>query len=88
MLSLIVGLVLSSSLTFFFKQYAFSRAVLLITYSISVAVFVLWRFVVKVFFNVGVESSVRRTRTLIVGNDGRFNINVYDFDGQTDELRI
>ena len=71
LLSLIVGLVLSSSLTFFFKQYAFSRAVLLITYSIAVAVFVLWRFVVKVFFNVGVESSVRRTRTLIVGNDER-----------------
>ena len=62
-------IVLSSSLTFFFKQYAFSRAVLLITYSIAVGVFLLWRFVGKVFFNVGNESSVRRTRTLIVGND-------------------
>lgn len=69
LLSLIVGLVLSSSLTFFFKQYAFSRAVLLITYSISVLAFLLWRFVGKVFFNVGNETSVRRTRTLIVGND-------------------
>ena len=71
LLSLIVGLVLSSSLTFFFKQYAFSRAVLLITYSITVVAFIFWRFIVKVFFNVGVESSVRRTRTLIVGNDER-----------------
>ncbi|MEN8194237.1 MAG: glycosyl transferase, partial [Bacteroidota bacterium] len=67
--SLLVGLVLSSSITFFFKQYAYSRAVLLITYSIAIAVFILWRFIVKIFFNVGVESSVRLTRTLIVGDE-------------------
>ena len=69
LLSLIVGLVLSSSMTFFFKQYAFSRAVLLITYSISAVAFILWRIIVKVFFHVGVETSVRRTRTVIVGDE-------------------
>lgn len=71
LLALIIGLVLSSSITFFFKQYAFSRAVLLITYSIAIAAFILWRFVVKIFFNIGVESSVRRIRTLIVGDEER-----------------
>ncbi len=71
LLSLLIGLILSSSITFFFKQYAFSRAVLLITYSISGLSFIVWRFIIKVFFNVGVETSVRRTRTLIVGDEHR-----------------
>jgi len=69
LISLIVGLVLSSSMTFFLKQYAFSRAVLLITYSISAAAFILWRIIVKAVFNVGVETSVRRIKTLIVGDE-------------------
>ena len=71
LLALIVGLIVSSSVTFFFKQYAYSRAVLLITYSVAIVAFIIWRFVVKVFFNVGNESSVRGIRTLIVGDEQR-----------------
>lgn len=66
--SLFYGFIVLSSLTFFFKQFAFSRAVVLITYIILIFVFPLWRIIAKVFFKIGLESDTRKSRTLIVGN--------------------
>ncbi len=68
-LLLMVGFVLASSLTFFLKQFAFSRVVLLLTYAIAGVAYILWRFVAKVMFKVGVEDSVKRRKTLIVGSE-------------------
>jgi len=64
-----VGLVFSSALTFFFKQYAFSRALLLITYLFAGALFILWRFIAKIVFKIGIENSMNNSRTLIVGSE-------------------
>jgi GT2 family glycosyltransferase/uncharacterized membrane protein len=66
-LSLFIGLVLISSSTFFLKQYAFSRAVVLITYLLVFLGFTSWRIILKLFFKVGLDSSFTRKRTLIVG---------------------
>ena len=66
---LMVGLVFSSALTFFFKQYAFSRALLLITYLFAGALFILWRFIAKIVFKIGIENSMNNSRTLIVGSE-------------------
>ena len=68
-LLLMAGFVLASSLTFFLKQFAFSRIVLLLTYVIAGVAYILWRFVAKVVFKIGVENSVKNRKTLIVGSE-------------------
>lgn len=65
-LGLIVGLFAITSLTFFLKQYAFSRAVVLITFLLSIISFSLWRIILKVFFKIGIGETAN-TKTLIVG---------------------
>ncbi len=70
-LSLVYGMLFISSLTFFFKHYAFSRAAVLITYLISFIIFILWRVFLKAFFKIGLESGTKKTRTLIVGEEKR-----------------
>ncbi len=64
-----IGFVFAAALTFFFKQYAFSRAILLITYIFAGLLFILWRFLAKVIFKMGVSDSVSNTKTLIVGSE-------------------
>ncbi|MBS3944540.1 MAG: sugar transferase, partial [Melioribacter sp.] len=71
LVSLFYGFIVLSSLTFFFKQVAFSRAVVLITYLISLLAFPLWRIFIKVFFRIGLESDTKKSRTLIVGNENK-----------------
>jgi O-antigen biosynthesis protein len=67
--SLLYGLVILSALTYFFKQFAFSRAVVLITYLLSIGAFVLWRIALKVIFKLGLETDTRKSRTLIVASE-------------------
>ncbi len=66
-LALFSGMLLISAGTFFFKQYAYSRAVVLITYSLAIFVFAFYRIIVKLFFKVGIANPYSRKRTLIVG---------------------
>lgn len=67
--SLIYGLLFLSATTYFFKQFGFSRAVVLITYATCFIVFLLWRVLVKVFFKVGIGADTKKARTLIVGSE-------------------
>ncbi len=69
LVGLSVGFILLSSITFFFKQFAFSRAIFLITYSIALFAFPLWRILFKIFFRVGIANHPKRIKILIVGND-------------------
>ncbi|MFH1194512.1 MAG: glycosyltransferase [bacterium] len=66
-ISLIIGLVFLSSLTFFFKQYGFSRAVILITYAMLLFLLPVWRTIFKVAFRFGREVESKKTRTIVVG---------------------
>ncbi len=68
-LGLIYGLVFLSALTYFFKQFAFSRAVVLITYGLAFVFFSFWRVAVKIIFKVGLEADSRKSRTLLVGSE-------------------
>lgn len=70
-ISLMFGLVLITSSTFFLKQYAFSRAVVLIAYGLSVLVFSFWRIVLKFTFLSKTLSKDSRENTVIVGVDGK-----------------
>jgi hypothetical protein len=65
--SLIVGFVLISSITYFFKQYAFSRAVILITYGLLFFGLSFWRIFVKLSFGWGLSTNPRKRKTIIVG---------------------
>ena len=65
--SIFVGFFVVSSVTYFFKQFAYSRAVLLITYSLVFISFILWRIIAKLFFKVGVENDKLAIKTLVVG---------------------
>ncbi|MBI1937122.1 MAG: glycosyltransferase [Ignavibacteriales bacterium] len=69
--SLFAGMIVLAALTYFFKQFAFSRAVVLITYIIAFFSFSLWRILLKVVFKVGLDANTRKGRTLIVGNEAR-----------------
>jgi GT2 family glycosyltransferase/lipopolysaccharide/colanic/teichoic acid biosynthesis glycosyltransferase len=68
-ISLSVGLVILTSLTFFLKQYAFSRAVVLITYGFSVVAFSIWRIILKFSFLKSGLTEDSFSNTVIVGVD-------------------
>ena len=67
-LSIIISFFIISSFTFFFKQYAYSRAAVLITYFILFFLLAFWRVVVKIVFKTGIKTDeLAHKRTLIVG---------------------
>ena len=70
-IAVIVSFIILTSITFFFKQFAYSRAVVLITYLLLITLTVFWRIVLKLFFRVGVQiDDVSKSRTLVVGING------------------
>jgi GT2 family glycosyltransferase/lipopolysaccharide/colanic/teichoic acid biosynthesis glycosyltransferase len=68
-LGVIIGFFIISSLTFFFKDYAFSRAVVIISSGLSLALLPGWRALGHIFSRRGREGRPRifGRRTLIVG---------------------
>ncbi len=76
-LALFIGLVLISASTFFLKQYAFSRAVVLITYLLVFFFFSFWRIFLKLFFKVGIKDILKKRKTVIVGT-GSSARSLYD----------
>jgi hypothetical protein len=64
----IISFVILSSLTFFFKEFAYSRALVIILYLLLLIATVAWRIVSKLFLKVGVQAgSSHKSRTLVVG---------------------
>lgn len=70
-LSLFVSFLFTSSLTYFFKDYAFSRAILLITYLLLFFILPGWRIITKIVFKYPKDSrqSLFESNTLIVGTN-------------------
>ena len=70
-IAVIISFVFLTSITFFFKQFAYSRAVVLITYLLLMILTVFWRIILKLFFRVGIQTDdVSKSRTLVVGTNG------------------
>lgn len=68
LISVAVSFPLLTSLTFFFKQFAFSRAAILIAYILVLISFILWRIIFKqLFHKLFISESEKQKRTLIVG---------------------
>ncbi|MBI9070455.1 MAG: glycosyltransferase [Melioribacteraceae bacterium] len=68
-LSLFIGMIVLSASTFFLKQYAFSRVVVVITYAAVFMSFIFWRVFIKLFFKIGIISDPHRAKTVVVGTD-------------------
>ena len=67
-LAIILSFVILTSITFFFKQFAYSRAVVLIAYLLLLFSTTLWRFFVKIFFRIGVTvDDISKRRAIIIG---------------------
>jgi GT2 family glycosyltransferase len=67
LISLFYGMLLLSTITYFFKGVAFSRALLLINFGIVVILFPLWRIIFKAKFKTGLVAESRKARTVVVG---------------------
>jgi len=68
--SIIISFLFITSATFFFKQYAFSRAVVLIAFILFLIATTLYRIFLKLFFKVGIKlDGALNRRTIIVGTD-------------------
>jgi len=69
-LTISISFVIVSTLTFFFKQYAFSRAAIIITYIILFLVLISWRIILKIVFKVGLNAeNLEHKKTIIVGTN-------------------
>lgn len=89
--SLLVGFVIITLLTFFLRQYAYSRVVLLTTYGLAAAGGLFIRIITKLIFKYGISSGSGKKKTVIVGIDDKalkiadkFNAdtnNLYDITG-------
>jgi O-antigen biosynthesis protein len=68
--AMLISFLLITSLTFFFKQYAYSRAVVLISYLFFFLLTTFYRVFLKLFFKVGIKlDGALNRRTVIVGTD-------------------
>ncbi len=65
--SVFIGFFIISATTFFLKQFAYSRAIVIITYALLFVLLPLWRIIVKVLFHLGVKDEAGKSRTLIIG---------------------
>lgn len=73
-LAVLVGLVINSFLTFFFKQYAFSRAVVVIWGTLNILFLAGWRLLIRLVQKAGkmpflgtIGKTILRRRVLVVG---------------------
>lgn len=68
--AMFISFLIITSATFFFKQYAFSRAVVLITFIFLLLGTTLYRIFLKLFFKVGIKiDGALNRRTVIIGTD-------------------
>ena len=76
LLAVAVSFLIISSLTFFFKQYAYSRATVLITYFILFFSLSLWRIFFKIIFKVGMkgEDFAHKKAAIVGTNDNSVKI--------------
>ena len=64
----LISFLIITSLTFFFKQYAFSRAVVLIAFLIFFFITAIFRIILKLFFRVGIkQDGTLNKRTIVIG---------------------
>ncbi len=68
--AIIISFLLLTSATFFFKQYAFSRAVVLIAFILFLILTTLFRIFLKLIFKIGIKTDgALNRRTVIIGTD-------------------
>jgi len=67
-MAMLISFLIITSLTFFFKQYAFSRAVVLIAFMLFFILATSYRIILKLIFRIGVQQNgVLNKRTIVIG---------------------
>lgn len=88
-LAIFISFILLSASTFFFKQYAYSRATVLITYFILIFTLTFWRVLLKVVFKVGLnKDELTDKRTIIVGSNSHAVILAEKLKTKQTDLRL
>jgi GT2 family glycosyltransferase len=68
--AIIIGFFIVTSITFFFRDFAYSRALMLISYLLLIFVLTFWRTFLRLFFKVDIDKeALAGRRTLIVGTN-------------------
>lgn len=68
--SVVTGFFILSSIVYFVKDFAYSRSIMLMTFTGAIILFVLWRLVAKVIFKIGnTFSDISPKRVFIIGTD-------------------
>ena len=68
--AMFISFLILTSATFFFKQYAFSRAVVLITFVLFFIITTIYRIALKLFYRVGIKlDGTLNRRTVVIGTD-------------------
>ena len=68
--AMFISFLILTSATFFFKQYAFSRAVVLITFVLFFIITTLYRIALKLYYRVGIKlDGTLNRRTVVIGTD-------------------
>jgi len=68
--SVFTGFVLFSTLVYFLKQYAYSRAVIILTYLFLFFTLTFWRLIVKYIFRLGIKGpDTSRTVSVVIGTN-------------------
>ena len=85
----IISFILLSASTFFFKQYAYSRAAVLITYFLLFFILILWRVLLKIIFKIGInEDEFSSKRTIIVGMNSHSTLLAEKLKSKQTELHF
>ncbi|HRI45819.1 MAG TPA: glycosyltransferase [Ignavibacteriaceae bacterium] len=68
--AIVAGFFILSSVTYFFKDFAYSRGVVIVLYATLIFALSLWRIILKMFFRLGVpEIEFSSAKALIVGSN-------------------
>ena len=68
--AMFISFLILTSATFFFKQYAFSRAVVLITFVLFFIITTIYRIALKLYYRVGIKlDGTLNRRTVVIGTD-------------------
>lgn len=68
--AIVSGFVLLSTLTFFFKHFAYSRAVIILTFIFLFFTLTTWRIILKYLLKIGIkEKETSRTVSLVIGTN-------------------
>ncbi len=70
-LGAVVGLLIAATFTYFFKQFAYSRFVVMISFAFMITILSLWRILYRLIFAASMPGPLSRMRRAVIAGAGR-----------------